>query len=360
MIQRTIVSFFDNFKQKTTNPFLGTLIIVWVYRNYENFYVLFFSRSSTRYSEKTEALHGLFKTEHFLGSFFVTIGITVLVLIGTYILLNLSRLIVNFSNKKVTPWVYKITDESSIVLKKDYDKLYEDRESLQKRFEEQRKETFRIESELNTSVKEKNEIIEQRDTINEKYQNLLDSPSRTIGSDILTEKTKLFDDILSTLDKGNMISDFEVIELKISEGTQLRNSPTNELLKKWDIIQSLGETKYYRLTPKGEELKDYYYLKKQLETKNNQNTINIDDLDLVDREDLIRVETAIDNIIKREYSKDFETLIYNAEHKTKYKINDAIKYFVSIGILTRDRGDEFKFTDFGEFVKRQYKIDHLS
>lgn len=34
-------SFVDNIKQKTTNPFFGTLILVWLVRNWELIYTLF-------------------------------------------------------------------------------------------------------------------------------------------------------------------------------------------------------------------------------------------------------------------------------------------------------------------------------
>ena len=41
MIKDFLVSFKDNFKEKTRNPFLGTYLIVWLIRNWELIYTLF-------------------------------------------------------------------------------------------------------------------------------------------------------------------------------------------------------------------------------------------------------------------------------------------------------------------------------
>ncbi|WP_377717329.1 hypothetical protein [Pseudofulvibacter geojedonensis] len=41
MIKDFLISFRDNFKEKTRNPFLGTYVIVWIVLNWELIYTLF-------------------------------------------------------------------------------------------------------------------------------------------------------------------------------------------------------------------------------------------------------------------------------------------------------------------------------
>lgn len=333
MIQKTIVSFFDNLKTKTTNPFLGTLILVWIYRNYENFYVLFFSGSATKYPEKIAALHGLYKTENFVGSFFVTIAITILVLIGTYALLNISRFIVNMYNKKLTPWIYKITDKSSVVLKHEYDKVVEVRDRYQIRFEDERKERFRAEGELEDSVKKVGEL-EKKIQDSEDVKKLSHPPQSNNGIDVIEEERKQFDEVLNTLKQGDLISDFETILMKIGEGNMLRNSSTNELLKKLDIIVPLGDTKYYKLTDKGEKLK-YYYFREVEQSNSDQYSGNrrFDmNISVDQKEEFFKLLGA---------SKDFSG-IKHSHHDNKNKT----QYFT---FIIKDGNDRL-FNDFREFL----------
>ena len=123
MIQDFLLSFKDNIKQKTTNPFFGTLIIVWSIHNWELLYSLFNFKESITLDNRIIYIRQFLSSIPFLENLGLCIFITIIVLIITYFLLNLSRLIVNFYEKKITPYIFKITDSSSIVLKSEYEKL---------------------------------------------------------------------------------------------------------------------------------------------------------------------------------------------------------------------------------------------
>ena len=47
-------SFFDNIKDKTTNPFFGTLIFVWLVRNWDLVYTVFNFDSDCNLEDKKE------------------------------------------------------------------------------------------------------------------------------------------------------------------------------------------------------------------------------------------------------------------------------------------------------------------
>ena len=92
MIQDLIVSFKENIKGKTTNPFFGTLIIVWVFHNWRLMYSLFNFESSSDLKTRLIFLSDYLDAENFLPDLLLCILMTIIVLISTYILLNLSRL----------------------------------------------------------------------------------------------------------------------------------------------------------------------------------------------------------------------------------------------------------------------------
>lgn len=134
MIKDFFVSFKDNFKEKTQNPFLGTYLIVWVIRNWELVYTLFnFDDDYTLEKKKAFITKYYDEAHNFIENLFYNILWTFGVLILTYILLNVSRLIVNLFDKQLKPWIYKITDSKSIVLKEEYEQLRSERDDLQSR-----------------------------------------------------------------------------------------------------------------------------------------------------------------------------------------------------------------------------------
>ena len=120
MIKDFLVSFKDNIKEKTTNPFFGTLTIVWTVKHWKFVYSLFNFDDSATLDTRLTFIETYFKDESFWSYLLSPVLLTFAVIIGSYTLINLSRLIINIFEKKVTPYVYKVTDSSSIVLKQDY------------------------------------------------------------------------------------------------------------------------------------------------------------------------------------------------------------------------------------------------
>ncbi|MGZ4044308.1 MAG: hypothetical protein ACXVO9_13980, partial [Bacteroidia bacterium] len=148
MIKDFLISFRDNFKEKTRNPFLGTYFAVWLVRNWELVYTIFNFDNDCKLADKV----GFVKNYYHRINFFENLGINILwafgLLIVTYILLNLSRLIINTSEKRLTPWVYQITDSKSIVLKSVYQNLMAEKDELQLRLDQERESKSKLENRI--------------------------------------------------------------------------------------------------------------------------------------------------------------------------------------------------------------------
>jgi hypothetical protein len=144
MLSEILVSFSDHIK-KTRNPFFGTFIIVWVVRNWQFIITVFNLDLYSTLDAKIEVLKTYFADTTILSGFFNTAWISIVAIIVSYTLLNISRAIINTFENKVTPWVYKITQPKAIVLKSDYDLLQKKLDKLEVRLTEERSK--RIEAE---------------------------------------------------------------------------------------------------------------------------------------------------------------------------------------------------------------------
>ncbi|OXA83479.1 hypothetical protein B0A56_01445 [Flavobacterium columnare NBRC 100251 = ATCC 23463] len=148
MIKDFLISFTDNLKEKTRNPFLGTYLLVWLIRNWELIYTLFNFDNDCNLNEKKEFIFSYYKKNDFITNLFTNILWSFGLLILTYALLNLSRFIVNLFEKKLTPWIYKVTDSNSIVLKETYDKLKSENNILELNLEKERESKGRLQIEI--------------------------------------------------------------------------------------------------------------------------------------------------------------------------------------------------------------------
>ena len=78
---RIIESFVDNIKQKTTNPFFGTLILVWLVRNWELVYTLFNFDNDCTLSDKKQFIRDYYVSKFFWKELLLNIGIALCLMI---------------------------------------------------------------------------------------------------------------------------------------------------------------------------------------------------------------------------------------------------------------------------------------
>lgn len=246
MIKDLVDSFKENVKQKTTNPFFGTLIVVWLIHNYKNLYELLFSGTETSYEQKLSVLDKIFGSETFALSLLESIGVAILVLVGTYFLINLSRLVINFFEKKITPWIFALTDKNSIVLKEDYEKLRLERERTQKRFEGERDSRLRLESEI--------ENLEKR------IKDLLNADKRGNNSATETDESdeaKLVD----LLENKGYLEVFESLIFQINANEWVQEDDSHKFLVTIGLVRRIDkDADYgkYEFTDKGLNFQRFY------------------------------------------------------------------------------------------------------
>jgi len=138
MVKETLDSMLDNIKERTTNPFLGTFLVVWIVKNWKLVYSLFYFDGAFTLTKRLEYIEKYFNEKSFWYNMVIVIGYTLFVLLVTYILLTLSRLLTEFYDKVIVPKIAQITDASSVVLKTKYSALEDAFKLLEKRYEDER------------------------------------------------------------------------------------------------------------------------------------------------------------------------------------------------------------------------------
>jgi sRNA-binding regulator protein Hfq len=138
MIKDSLNSILDNIKERATNPFLGTLIVVWTVHNWKLVYSIFYFESSFKLINRLEYIDKYFNDRPFVWNLFIVVGITILVLLFTYLMLTVSRLITDTQERMVLPLISKWTDKTSVVLKTEHFALQDVVKQLGARVEEER------------------------------------------------------------------------------------------------------------------------------------------------------------------------------------------------------------------------------
>lgn len=256
MIKDIFTSTRDNLKEKTTNPFLGTYVIVWLIRNWRLVYTLFNFDKEDKLKDKIEFVKNYYTEINFIQNILINILWAFAVLIITYLLLNISRLIVNLSEKRLTPWIYKITDSKSIVLKTTYETILLERDELQVRLDQERESRSRLENRIKNleeqlieSYKSKNSNTTVTNPADAPTDKTPDNPENTSTDIILYKKLK----------DQNLLDDFLDITVKINKGEYINNSDERKdpLIRLGLITFSKNNDynsalKLYKLTPDGE------------------------------------------------------------------------------------------------------------
>lgn len=242
MIKDFLVSFKDNFKDRTRNPFLGTYLIVWLIRNWELVYSLFNFDNHLKLVDKINFIKDYYDKNEFLINLWTNVYWSFGLLILTYLLLNISRLITNLSEKRLTPWIYKITDSNSIVLKTEFNKIRSDRDELQIRLDHER--------ELKSKLDNRIEILEHK--IIELTSNKLDERKDDVSD--------VYSVLISTLKKKHLVLDLFELLKDINSGNHILKNKNglNDFIElgllKYDKDSTTGGYGYYEFTADGQEV----------------------------------------------------------------------------------------------------------
>jgi hypothetical protein len=266
MLKDIILSFKENIKDKTTNPFFGTFLIVGIVRNWDFLITLTNLDLFYTLDKKKEILSPFFQLDSLLWGILTNTWVTVVVIILTYGLLNISRLIVNFFDKVVTPIVYRLTDRGSIVLKTDHKKLKDEKERLEQKLEKERETRLKVQAERDNLEARIIEIIAKGTSMENKE--IKEEPKDEV---LNNEKAgnKMIESIYSMVASRDMIESFkQTIDSIESRRSLSDNSEFVKYFLRLGLIKKesayAGGYSTYKFTEKGKELWDFLIEKKEL------------------------------------------------------------------------------------------------
>lgn len=259
MIKDFFDSFTDNIREKTRNPFLGTYAIVWLIRNWYVVYMVFNFDKECTIDDKLRLITEYFERNPFWINVGININYTFGILIGTYVLLNLSRVIVNSFEKNVTPWIYKITDMSSIVKKEEYDVAVKRINELNAVIEEERNKRYKLQEAYENSKQE-------LDSVKISLSDYMEQVKKYKISE-REEKNKIssIEKYYNKIVEESLLEDFVKLVSYVRKGSAVNKTykPMNRFLELgfFKSTNSVGDNSKYILTNLGEELMDYINLK---------------------------------------------------------------------------------------------------
>jgi len=239
MIKEAFDSVKDYLKTRTTNPFFGSLIVVWIIKNWRLLYGVINFDTGTKLNEKLFYISHFYTERSFLGNLSLCIFVTFIVLIVSYVLINLSRLIVNFFDNIVTPIIYRITDKNSIVLKSEYDSMVRKTQFFAKRLNE-----------------------EQNSRIDRDFPELIDKPTekpeKPSNPPFPTPETEV--DIIVSLLIADLDLKQDFLELidQIAMPKPASDSKAFTFAKRYSLLEQVGQSTLHQWTPLGQKVKKVF------------------------------------------------------------------------------------------------------
>lgn len=252
------VSFKENIQNKTTNPFFGTLILVWCAKNWSLLFMVFNFNPNTTLDQKIALVNLHFEANPFIHNLILCVLEALVLIIISYALINLSRLIIEFYDKQVAPWVYKLADNNSIVLKSVHQLVLEQVKILERKVDEERDAKLKIQAEYDKLEKRYSELLEKANTPPSigVLANRNEAPSMEAP---LSAKASR---IIEMLGKEGLIEDFKKMgvqitnKYKIDESNQLIMSLTTNGVVSKGNSDGYGMA-LYSFTTLGQEIHEY-------------------------------------------------------------------------------------------------------
>lgn len=176
-------SFFSNIKEKLTNPFFGTLILVIILHHWELWYAAFNFDNSYSLNEKIKFIEEYISNNLTFISFLWDIGQAIIYMFLGYLIVVATRSLVLWVEFGLMPTITGKIVNKNVVRKIEYDDVVKEREEYFDQYEEQR-ENVRKFSKM---------IDEQTEQIKQKDKNLLEQSnkiSKTV-SNLDTTKAEL-------------------------------------------------------------------------------------------------------------------------------------------------------------------------
>lgn len=131
--------FFSNIKDKLTNPFFGTLIIVWLTRNWELVYSIFNFDENLKLEDKVAFIQSYFSVKIFWEELGINIGLAILFMLIGYLLIVGTRTISIIVEHNIMPKITEKFINKDVVLKTVFDEVKKERDEYSDSYENERK-----------------------------------------------------------------------------------------------------------------------------------------------------------------------------------------------------------------------------
>lgn len=275
MVKDTFNSFFDNIKERTTNPFLGTLIVVWLIHNWSLVYSLLYFDSALTLEKRLAYIKLHFAKITFTSNLFDVVLITLAVLVATYALLSFSRLLTEFYDNVIVPFIIKLVSKGSkIVPKTDYKKLQEIIVQMESDLEKERLAKISAQKERDEAYAKilpyqpdlKSEDIPKLNENN--LDNRAVEPYERISKEL---KTKFTEEFINQ----------RLVDIMNDKSLNVESKFIRQLLREGVVIPSSGELggkRTYRLSDYGEVFIRYWNNKGQYLLVESAHDLNDDNL----------------------------------------------------------------------------------
>jgi hypothetical protein len=193
-----INSFFNNVKDKLTNPYFGTLILVLLFHHWELLYVIFNFDDNVSLDNKLNSIKEYISTNITFESLMLDALWTLILMLTGYLIIVITRSIVLWVEFWLMPFITGKIINKNVVQKDEYDKVVKEREEYFDQYEEQR-------NNVRTFSKT---IDEQTEQIKQKDKDLL-KQTKTISETVKeldSTKNKLEKSLNEASDKANKIN----------------------------------------------------------------------------------------------------------------------------------------------------------
>lgn len=166
-----INSFFSNIKNKLTNPYFGTLIIVLLIHHWELVFSIFNFDKAFTLEKKFEFLKSYIVNNITWSSFLLDAILALLYMFLGYMIIIFTRSIVLYIEFSLMPSITNRIVSKKVVLRTEYDEVVQEREQYFDQYEEQRnyvRNFSKTIDEQTEQIKQKDyNLIEQTNTISE-------------------------------------------------------------------------------------------------------------------------------------------------------------------------------------------------
>lgn len=164
------VSFSNLLRSRSRNPFYGTLIIVYLFRNYKLLYKIFFLEENDPLN-KISYLDGLLNHDILINELLLSSLYAFIAMASSYIILNLSEFLRGIFNNVVNIWVKKlidiITNKTNTYGKDEFIKVEHEKNDYERKYIDERTRRLEHENEI-TLLEEKIKELSNPISFNEK------------------------------------------------------------------------------------------------------------------------------------------------------------------------------------------------